>query len=81
MNLNNKLLTGSKTLQLTNDQKTKIKKIRIILEKKAYALKIQTNLIANKNEIIEIVKKKNISFFNGWRNIFLDNKIKQILKD
>ncbi len=81
LNLNNKLLTGSKTLQLTNDQKTKIKKIRIILEKKAYALKIQTNLIANKNEIIEIVKKKNISFFNGWRNIFLDNKIKQILKD
>ncbi len=81
LNLNNTILTGSKTLELTHDQKNKIKKIRIILEKKAYALKIQTNIIANKKEIIEIVKKKNISFFNGWKNIFLDKKIKQILKD
>ena len=81
LNLNNKILTGIETLELTNDDKTKIKKIRIILQKKAYALKIQTNIIANKTEIIEIVKKKNISFFNGWKSIFLDNNIKQILKD
>ena len=54
---------------------------RIILEKKAYALKNQANIIANKTEIIEIVKKKNISFFYGWKSIFLDKDIKQILKD
>ena len=81
MNLNNKILIGTETLELTNDEKTKIKKIKIILEKKAYELKIQTNIIANKTEIIDIVKKKNISFFYGWKSIFLDKNIKQILKD
>ena len=81
LNLNSKILIGTEALELTNDEKTKIKKIRIILEQKAYALKIQTNLIANKAEIIEIVKKKNISFFYGWKSIFLDKDIKQILKD
>ena len=75
------ILTQTEILELTNDEKNKIKKIKIILEKKANALKIQTNVIANKTEIMEIVKRKNISFFNGWKNIFLDKNIKQILND
>ena len=69
LKLNNKILTGIETLELTNDDKTKIKKIRIILQKKAYALKIQTNIIANKTEIIEIVKKK-ISLFSMVGKVF-----------
>lgn len=81
LDLNKKILTGKKVHGLSTNEKNKIKRIRKILEKKAYMLKIPTNIIATKNEIIEIVKKKDISFFKGWKDIFLDENIKQIIKD
>ena len=57
----------------------KIKSLKLIVEKRAQKLDVHPSLIANKSEITEMVLKKKIEHFCGWKKKLLTQTVKDLI--